>query len=342
MLKVRTLAIALVFLFTACESTKIESVAESDDEAADFGQSALREAMVELAKTPTSAEAYRKFAVRVDELMPYFSRTLKREAELRLSTLAVAPLESGLSLSPEAQMKAFATTVWPTILDFPTLPHETTQDYVKRLCSSEFALDCQNVVPERWPAVLNAKVWRVLKSRVGVALGRCQWCDEDTSFVDLVERSRTNHRRLELVARRAIEGGTPGDWPVAGPYAEPLEDLVVVSFEDDGEVTVGGRSAPGGDWRGEIRSIRGERTTVGLHLTPSRLVAEFIEIVGALRAAGYRNVALTVRHRNFPFELAAYTIDTAIRSAEELDVHNGDTIQILVQALDHQAELRKQ
>ena len=278
-------------------------------------------------------------ATRVDELMPFFSRTVKRDAELRLSTLAIAPLEAGLSLSAERQMEEFATTVWPTVLEFPALPSESTKDYVRRLCASEFALDCNKVVPERWPAILNAKVWRALKSRVGVAYGRCRWCEEDTSFTALIDRSRTIHRRLELVARRATEGGTPGDWPLAGPNAMPLGDEVVITFEESGKVTVDGRSVKGGDWRGEIRKIRGDRHRVALHLAPNRLVADLLEVLGDVHMAGYREVALVTRHRAFPYEAATYKIDTSIKTSEALDVHNGDTIQILVQALDHRQDL---
>ncbi len=329
-----TIALAL-FLSAACESQRIDFVADTDNEAADFGRSALRMAMVELSQTPTSPQAYEKFAARVGDLMPFFSRNVKRDAELRLCTLAIAPLEAGLSMSAEDQMEAFATTVWPTVLEFPKLPSETTQAYVIRLCASEFALDCNNVVPERWPDILNAKVWRALKSRVGVAYGRCQWCEEDVSFGELIERSRTIHRQLELAARRATRGGRPRDWPLAGPNATPRGDEIVIAFESSGEVTVGGQLVEGGDWRGEIRRTRGDRQRIALHFAPNRLVADFIEVLGDLRRAGYSEVALVARHREFPFEAGIYIVDSSITTARALDVHSGDTIQILVRALDH-------
>ncbi|MCP4448394.1 MAG: hypothetical protein GY811_24090 [Myxococcales bacterium] len=332
------LALALApFLAAACESQRVELVAHTDDEAADFGRSALREAMVELSATPTDARAYEAFAARVDELMPLFSRKVKRDAELRLCTLAVAPLEAGLSLTAEEQMGAFATTVWPTLLEFPTLPSETTEAYVNRLCASEFALDCNNVVPETWPAILNAKVWRGLKSRVQVAYGRCRWCEDDASFVGLIERSRSIHRQLELAARRATHGGTPADWPIAGPNSTVLGDDVVITFESGGRVTVGGKSVKGGDWRGEIRRIRGDAESVALHLEPHRFIAEFLEIVRDVRIAGYSNVKLVARRKKFPYQAVTYTVDARVTKSQDLEVHNGDTVQILVQALDHRA-----
>ncbi len=324
-------------LVGACDSGGTELVAETDDEAADFGRSALRDAVVLLSKTPEDPLAYKAFAKRVDELMPIFSRTVKREAELRLSTLAIAPLEAGLRQTPDEQMLAFATTVWPSVLEFPTEPGETSHDYVHRLCASEFALACNHVIPERWSAILNAKVWRALKSRVELAHSRCRWCDEDQAFNELVRRSNTIHLQLELAARRATQGGTPGDWPVAGPHASLLADELVVAFEAGGLVTVGGRAVEGGDWRGEIRDRRGETTRVGLHMAPSRLVADLLEVVRDMRIAGYSDVALVARRKTFPYEAVTYTVSTKATS-RSLDVHKADTVQILVQALDHRIE----
>ncbi len=331
----RALLGAALMLGVACETKRTPLVAETDDEAADFGRSALREAVVALSATPKNPQAYEVFAERVAELMPLFSRTVKREAELRLCTLAIAPLEAGLDQSPERQMKAFATTVWPSVLEFPKLEAETTQDYVNRLCASEFSLDCNNVIPERWPSILNARVWRALKNRVELAYSRCRWCEDDKEFADLVQRSHDIHLRMELAARRAVQGGTPSDWPVAGQNAEPLGDEVTISFEAGGVVTVGGSAVDGGDWRGAIRSIRGDKTRVALHLAPERLVADLLQVLRAVRTAGYTEVALVARRKEFPYEAVTYVVDARTTKSSAFQVHNGDTIQMLVQALDH-------
>lgn len=333
------LLLSIGSLHVACESKQIPLVAETDDEAADFGRSALRKAVATLSETPTSPKAYEKFADRVRELMPLFSRTVKREAELRLCTLAIAPLEAGLSQTPEQQMQTFATTVWPSVLEFPKRKGETIHDYVGRLCASEFALHCNNVIPERWPAILNARVWRALKSRVELAYSRCRWCEGDKTFADLVQRSHDIHLRLELVARRAIEGGTPGDWPVAGNHATPLGDETVISFEAGGVVTVGGRTVDDGDWRGAIHDIRGDKTRVALHVKPERLVADLLEVLKDIRSAGYSELALVARRKEFPYEAVSYIVSTRVTKSKHWQVHNGDTIQILIQALDHRAAI---
>jgi hypothetical protein len=299
----------------------------------------LREAVVALSKTPESPQAYEKFADRVAELMPFFSRSVKREAELRLCTLAIAPLEAGLSQTPENQMQAFATTVWPSVLEFPKLAGETSQGYADRLCASEFALDCNNVIPERWPAILNARVWRTLKNRVQLAYSRCRWCEGDKMFAGLVQRSHEIHIRMELTARRAVQGGTPADWPVAGSDAVPLADEIVISFESGGVVKIGGRKVDGGDWRESIRSMRGDKTRVALHLSPERLVADLLEVLRDVRLAGYSEVALVARRKEFPYEAVTYTVDARAKKSSDLGVHNGDTIQILAQALDHRVSV---
>jgi len=310
-------------------------VADSDEKAADYGRSALREATEKLAATPQDPRAYEEFSARVDALMPFFNRGVRESAELQLCTLAIAPLEAGLSMTSEEQMKAYATTVWPTVLEFPVQENETTEAYVRRLCASEFALDCNNVIPERWPAVLNAKVWRALKSRVEVAFGHCLWCDDDASFTALVERTREIHVQVELAARAALRGGTPADWPLAGTRAAPLADEVVISFESGGRVTVGGTPVAKGDWRSKIEAVRGDATRIALHIRPGRLVNELMPIVADIKDAGYRSVALVVRQKAFPYVVMTYPIDARVRSAKDLGVNRGDTIQILVQALDH-------
>ncbi len=325
--------LAFVLVMGSCDSQHIELVAETDDEAAGFGRAALREAMVLFSKSPESPQAYELFATRVEELMPFFSRKVRKDAELRLCTLAIAPLEAGLALSAEDQMKAFATTIWPSILEFPTLTSETTDDYIRRLCASSFALDCNNVVPERWPAVLGAKVWRALKSRVAVAYGRCHWCDKNSRYADLVERTHAIHLQMELNARNATLGGTPGDWPIAGAHALPLTNELVVSFEAGGVVTVGGHSPTAGDWRSEIAEVQGEKPPLALHMRPDRLVAELLEVLRDIHAAGYSSVALVARRKEFPYASMHYLIDTRVTS-KALRVRNGDTIQILVQALE--------
>ena len=59
-----------------------------------------------------------------------------------------------------------------------------------------------------------------------------------------------------------------------------------------------------------------------------------------MRLAGYSEVALVTRRKEFPYQAVAYTIDARVKRSGQLNVHNGDTIQILVQALDHRVSIK--
>lgn len=337
----KTLWICMLLLLGACtggcDTNRVPLVSETDDEAANFGRTALIDAVVQLSKSPESAQAYAKFSSRVDELMPFFNREVKREAELRICVLAIAPLRAGFNKSQAEQMEAFATTVWPAVLQVPTRPGENAQEYVARLCQGELALDCHNVVPQYWPVILNARVWRSLKSRVDVAYDRCSWCADDPSFADVLNTSRESHLKVETLARNAQEVGRPSSWPTAGKNGSPLMTDLVVSFGQDGWVTIQGQTAQGGNWRQAIESRRESHSLIALHLRPQRLVGELLEVMRDVDAAGYERVALVTRQRAFPYDAMQYVTNAKRRSYRDLGVHNSDTIQILVQALDLQA-----
>jgi hypothetical protein len=324
----------LLFTSVACESNRIKVVAETDDEAADFGRTALMDAIVKLSEQPKSAEAYAAFAGRVRALEPLFNREMAREAELRLSVLAIGPLRAKLELSHEQQMQALATTVWPALLNVPAEPDESVESYVHRLCSSELALSCNNVVPEYWPVILNARVWRSLKSRVDVAYDRCEWCEDDPSFPAIMSDVRDSHLSIELEAQAAQELGKPSAWARAGRHASPLATDLIVSFGDDGHVHVKNRPLIGGDWRQAISDLYESNKILGLHLRPERMIGDLLQVLGDARTAGYSRVALIVREGHFPYRIRQYEISAAIKSYRDLGMQNSDSIQILVQSLD--------
>lgn len=331
-----TFAIVLA-LATACESKQIRLVAETDDEGADFGRTALVNAIVKLSERPQDASAYAAFAARIEEIRPLFNREIAKEAELRLNVLAVAPLSAGLTQSHEKQMEQFATAVWPTILSFPLEPGETVSSYVLRLCSTKLALTCNNVVPEYWPVILNAQVWRTLKSRVDVAYDRCQWCEDDPSFGGIMDGIREAHLRMEEAAQVAQEEGQPRDWPKAGRHASELSSDLIVTFGTDGLVRVRGENVQGGNWRQVIADARANQDLVALHFRPERMVSELLRVLGDAKAAGFERVALVVRENGFPYEHRQYELSSQTKNYIELGVHDSDSIQVLVQSLDIRA-----
>lgn len=324
----------LCVLAASCEGNTIGLVAKDDDQAADSGRSSLVDAVVLLSKTPDDPLAYAVFAKRVEELRPLFSRETNQEAELRLSFLAIAPLAKGLELSPAEQMNALATTVWPVALGLPVSEGESAHQYVRRLCLSSLALDCKNVVPEYWPLILSAKVWRTMKSRAAVAHGSCHWCGDDPTFKTLLTECNESHLKVELLAKDAQKLGQPSAWPQAGQSAQPLETEMIVSVRRDGWVTIKNRSAPGGDWRQMIADLREQDGVLGFHMPPERMVGDLLALLADAKIAGYPHVALVTRDHDFPYDAMQYLLKSDTKSYQSLGVRDSDTIQILVQALD--------
>ena len=144
-------AIALLLVVGACSGKKLEVADDKGAPVDDYGHADLLAATAEMAKAPTSPEAYRALATRIQELRPRFNDRVALEAELQLSFLAIGPLRAQLTASPEEQMAKLATTVWPTALAVEPLAAETPRAYLERVCSGTLAGECKYVVPEAWP-----------------------------------------------------------------------------------------------------------------------------------------------------------------------------------------------
>lgn len=332
-----TVAVAL-FATTACESEKIELVSPEHAKSADFGRQALQNAILALSDSPTSEVSYAHFARTVISLKPKFNSKVARDAELRLNIHALAPLQAGFYLPADEQMERFATTVWPTILDFSANKDEDARGYVGRLCQAKLAFACRSLVPEYWPEMVNAHVWRTLNSRTLVAYGRCRWCADDEGFLEILSVLKENHLQAEIIAQRATRYGLPESWPKAAGHSEPLNATLTVSFENDGLVRVGSDQPTDGNWRQEIADKKHDAQILGLHFLPSRQVGEFLSVTKDVAKAGYAQVALIVRKREFPYEKRQYVVDSNTRSFARLGVERTDTLQVLVQALDNAIE----
>ncbi len=321
----------------ACDANRTPMVAETDEESADFGRTALIEAIVKLSEAPTSPEAFQSFALRVDELMPLFNRDVKREAELRVCVLAIGPLQHQLDEPQSDQMQAFALTVWPSVLQIATRESESVSDYIRRLCDNELEIECNNIVPEYWPHIINARVWRTLKSRINVAYARCHWCEQDPDFAGVLETSRKSHQKVELMAKDAQSVGRPSRWPVAGKHASAKSSVRSLAFRKHGWVTVQKEEPQGGDWRSALSSSYKEGDALGVQIAPGQTVETLLGVLADVGRAGYQKVLLAARKRSFPYESMEYELRPGADGFASLGVRKQDTIQVLVQALDYQA-----
>jgi hypothetical protein len=225
--------------------------------------------------------------------------------------------------------------VWPTALEVPVRDGETSDAYVRRLCLTEHAITCKDVVPEYWSYVLSAKVWRLMKDRARIAYGSCRWCAEDRSFAKVLAAYEEQHVKVEIAATDAAEKGRPRNWPVAGKNALSLGGEAIVSFRSDGWVTLDGHVVDRGAWREAMAEVARTGRPLALHFEPKRLVHDLLEVLVDAERAGYDQVGLVVREQNFPYDRRQYRLDTRRKNYDSFGIRSSDTVQILVQSLDH-------
>jgi hypothetical protein len=315
---------------SGCRKKQLQVASETG--ADDYGLSAVTQAASEMAATPDSPAAYRKMALRIEELRPRFDERVADHAELELAFLAIGPLRSQLANPPEAQLAALATTVWPTALRHEPLAGESASAYLGRLCSGPLASECKYIVPEAWPVVMSAKVWRRMKLRAREAYGDCAGCLRDPSYAGVLEdydRHDTDWQRRATLLGDQVE---PGFWPRAGEHAAPWSGAPLLELGVD-TVSLAGVSLADDEWRQELKRRRGTERVLGIHLRPRLEVRILRSALRDAARAGWSEVALQVRHPSYPFSLLEYRLSLKPRGPRSM-IRDVDTVQILVQSLD--------
>lgn len=314
-----------------CSGKSLETV-DQDEPASDYGQGDLMAAVAEAAKAPTSPQAFRALAVRVEELRPRFNDRVAEIAELQLAFQALGPLTAQLAEPPEAQLAALATTVWPTALRVEPEKGETPRQYLERVCSGPLAGECKYVVPEAWPVVMSAKVWRRLKTRARDAYADCFRCQDDPTYAAALETYDRHDTEWQSRARTYGDRAAPSFWPRAGGHAAPWSGAPLLELGTD-TVSLAGEDMGDDEWRRMLRERRGDATVLGVHLRPRQEVRTLRAALADAAAAGWHEVALQVRDGSYPWELREYRLATR-RKGAPLQVRDVDSIQVLVQALD--------
>ena len=87
------------------EPVKVQNTSTSD-----YGRDQLNRAVSEFVAAGRTPSAYAAFAKRVHELQPTMDKSVAEEAELKLTVLALAPVQALKELPVAAQAKALATT----------------------------------------------------------------------------------------------------------------------------------------------------------------------------------------------------------------------------------------
>ncbi|HEU5056688.1 MAG TPA: hypothetical protein VFU21_09175 [Kofleriaceae bacterium] len=319
---------------SGCKQKRIAVADQSSDTTGDYGRVELDKAVATFQKQPTSPAAYRALALEVQRLDPVFNQPVRDTAERQLAFLALEPMAAQIDRSPEEQVEALALTVWPTAFNVEPNAGETARAYLERVCSGPLATECKYVVPERWPTVLAAMVWRRMKMRAREAYSQCRLCKQDTTFPAMLEKFDQFDNRMQAERARLGDRADRDAWPEAGEHmapwsGAPLLDLVADPFEWNGEEF-------DGDWQDRIRGRPEGADVLGLHVRPRTEVRHVRAVVAAAARAGYRAVALQVRGRTYPYPLGEYRIAAARRGGrgESVDIRDVDTVQILARALD--------
>lgn len=345
--------LAMMFGAAACaqEPVKVQNTATSD-----YGRDQLNRAVAEFVAAGRSPAAYAAFAKRVHELQPTMDKSVAEEAELKLTVLALAPVQALKELPVTAQAKALATTVWPTAFAPPLrattqlrnvaldeikaevapLDGESAEVYLQRLCGDPLRKVCRDSVPEHQPALLAAYAINRFSERARSAVNDCLACSTDPSWRASArgweELETANNTWLKDVERR----GLPSNWPVAGPAGQPDGDLPALELSTLGELLVGDQpiipSMRAKAMRALLSSQKGKSKELALHARPEITIARLRELVAELQKAGASAVALVTREPRYPWERRLYRV--AVGKGRRVEATGNDTLQVLLRQID--------
>lgn len=326
------LALAAALAGGGCKKKRIAVVDARTDKTGEYGKEELEKVVAAFLESPRTPESYRVMSVEIDKLRPTFNQQTSDLAERHLAFLALEPMASVVGQSPEKQLEALAVTVWPVALNVTPEVGEKPAAYIQRACSGPLGAECKYVVPEHWPTVLSALVWRRLKSRAREAFSSCRPCAKDPSYKSLLERY--DQFDTEVNKRRALIGDRVERtaWPEIGDSASPWSGVLLLDLALEPH-ELGGQPIDG-DWGKRLVPRPAGADVLGVHVRPRDEVRLVRAILKAAAAAGYKAIAIQARHRDFPYAVGEYRLATRGRGDAVVDVRDVDTVQVLVRALD--------
>lgn len=253
----RWFALALL-VAAACgrEEIAVKPAAANDD----YKHTELVKAVDKFVAAGRTADAFGELAATVSTLRPYMDRAVGKEAELKLITLALGPVQGVQNRSMRDKLDTLALTVWPTLLAPPIAadtilqvrdpnavlllpkPGEDPDQYVTRLCGEVLKRECKRVVPEMQPYLVEALAIRRGTERARNAVNECLACGNDPGWHQAVLQweylDRAANEWVVDIERRA----DPDNWPVAGAAAEDDPGLPEAELSTRGDLIIGGHS----------------------------------------------------------------------------------------------------
>ncbi len=305
-------ALALAAALGGCKDDPIAVAPAASS--GDGSHAALVEAAGALRAASHTAAAYRTFAARVLALRVDMDETVAEEAELLIATEAL-PVVRGASARGETA-EVLALAVWPIALappiaaPIPGTPEadrwaayvpaagEDHRAYLERICGTELALACKDVVPEGHLDIVGALAVQRFTDRARRAIATCSTCGEPR-WAQTVAGWEQVARAATATVDAARRAHAPSRWPEAGAAAVPVPPASA-----------------------EVRHV---------HLSPDARVERVRYALDDARAAGAASIALLARERAYPYPRRAYLIPT---STKRLPVRAGEPVQMLTRALD--------
>jgi hypothetical protein len=323
-------------------------------ENSDYSHGPLVVAVDKFVAAGRTPDAYAELSQTLFALRLAMDRSVAREAELKLTVLALTPVQSVQARPMTEQVDTLALTVWPTLLapeleaddllvkrdpksaGILPMPREDARSYLIRLCGGPLAGDCKQVVPELQGSIVAAVATRRATERVRNAVADCVMCGADPGWHAAVrgweELDRMTNASVADIQRRA----DPDNWPVAGTAAEIDPRLPEAEINDTGEVVIVGQHY-GADQRvPALRDLRGDNPALALRLRPETPLAQVRALLGDVRKAGATRVAVVARDPRYPWERKIYWV--ADRSSGGDGHRSGlrptDSLQLLLRATD--------
>ena len=323
---------ALTVNTAGCKKDPIKILDPETTEGGDFGRAELLAAARVLSETPTSGEAYSAFADKVAELRPRFDKTTGALADRLLAFLAIGPLSAHNDRPADEQLEMLASTVWPSALGPPAKKGEDGRAYIERICAEELASECTFMVPEYWPLLMGAKVWRRFRFRAQESFAFCRACQADPSYRDVLRRYDDLSFAIETLAAERKGEGHPREWPQTDATAVPWDDTITtLEISRGGSLRLSGREVSGKHWRDRLKAAA-DGKVVGLYLRPDLSVARLRDYLKDLGEVGFEVARLQVRLPEYPYELRYYPLATKPRRGAKLETRSTDTIQVMVLA----------
>jgi hypothetical protein len=347
----RRFVLGLVVIAAACGRDKIEVNAKASE---DYKHGSLVAAVDKFVAAGRTADAFGEMWQAIVTLRPQMDRTVAKEAELKLVTLAIVPVQSVQGKSTREKIEALALTVWPALLSPPISadkmldvrdtkapdllpkPGEDPDQYMVRLCEGALARECKGIVPELQGDVIQALALRRGMERARIAVTECLACREDDSWKRIVRSWESLDRESAETQPDIERRGDPDNWPVAGAAADDDPALPEAELSTRGDLIVGGHSYGPNQQRIQVlEELRSNGEVLALHFHPDTTLAQARAVLIDARKAGAKRVAVIAREPFYPYRRKAYWV--ADGYGLRANLRPTDSLQLLLHSIDEVA-----